>query len=318
MDRFSGEQALEAAPGGDLSVPGRRPAVERAPGPRLPLWRRVRRWLFYLLARLLAALARHLPRSWVGGGFAALGTVAGLVRRRERWRALQRLSWAFPRWSEERRRKVLWRSYRNLGRNLADAVRRDVRVDAAEEDRRRLEAAVHGDRPLLILSAHLGCWEQLGLWLAGSFPPIGVVTANPHNRRVDAWLRRERRALGLVTFDRRHEPRAAARWLRQGRPLVLVADHRNQVTSVEVPWFGRPAPTALGPARLARWAGARILPVGIRREQGGHVVMVGEEVQWQAEDDDATIAAACNRALEALIARAPEEWTWVHERYGAS
>jgi len=246
-----------------------------------------------------------------------LGRMAWTFRRGERARALDRLALAFPQWSEERRQRVLRRSYELFGCNLADAVRDGVAVQIAPADLQRWRRVVEGGRPLLVLTAHLGSWEQLGRWLARTLPSLGVITANPHNRRVDAWLRRERAALGMRTFDRRREPLAAARWLRCGRPLAILADHRNQVSSVPAPWFGRSAPTVVGPARLARRAGAAILPVGIRREGKGHRVLVGEELEWSPADSDETLAAACNRSLEELIRRAPEEWTWFHERYQA-
>ncbi len=315
MIQSSAERGAETAwvgpSGHGVSVP----PVRRRRTEDLPAWRRVRRWLFYALARALAAGARVLPRPVAAGWMEGLGWLAWAIRRRERRRAGQRLSWAFPDWSERRRRRVLRRSYLLFGRNLVDAVREDVEVTIGPADRRRWEEAIADGRPLLLLTAHLGCWEQLGRWLARTLPAVGTVTADPHNRRVDRWLRRERSKLGITTFDRRREPLAAARWLRGGRPLAILADHRNQVRSVSAPWFGRPAPTAVGPARLARRAGALILPVGIHRRGRGHEVLVGRSVDWSPGDDDAVIAAACNRALEELVRRAPEEWTWFHERY---
>ncbi len=203
-----------------------------------------------------------------------------------------------------------------FGRNLADAVRDGLRIEISNEDADRFDRAADSAAPLLVLSLHLGSWEQLGRWLARRLVNMGTVTANPHNHWVDQWLRRERTALGLRTFDRRREPLAAARWLRRGHPLAMLADHRGQVESVDAEFFGRPAPTAVGPGRLARRCGARILPVGITREGRGHRILVGEEVEYSPADDDLVLATRCNAALESLIRRAPSEWTWFHDRYG--
>jgi lauroyl/myristoyl acyltransferase len=62
--------------------------------------------------------------------------------------------------------------------------------------------------------------------------------------------------------------------------------------------------------------GARIAPVGIHRTERGHELMAGEPIELAADASEDEIAARCNRALEALIRRAPEEWTWFHDRYG--
>ena len=279
-------------------------------------FRMARRWLFYALARLLAGAARLLPRRWAVGALAGLGRIAWWVRVRDRDLALKQLGYAYPELDPGTRRVMARECFETFGRNLADAVRDGVPVTIEAEDSRRFDRVAESDAPLLVLALHLGSWEQLGRWLAGRLQSMGTVTANPHNHWVDQWLRRERATLGLTTFDRRRETLAAARWLRKGRPLAILADHRGQVESVDAEFFGHAAPTAVGPGRLARRCGARILPVGITRQGQGHRVLVGEEVPWSVEDDDLVLATRCNSALELLIRRAPTEWTWFHDRYG--
>jgi lauroyl/myristoyl acyltransferase len=56
--------------------------------------------------------------------------------------------------------------------------------------------------------------------------------------------------------------------------------------------------------------------VGLCREGGEHWVLVGDEVFWQDAENDSVLTARCNAALEALIRRAPRQWTWFHDRYG--
>lgn len=281
-------------------------------------FRMARRWLFYVLVRILAAGARRVPRRVSSGFLAALGRLAWRIRHRDRECALRQISFAFPELDPVERCAMGRESFVLFGRNLADAVRDDPKVVIAEEDAARFDRAASSNAPLLVLSLHQGSWEQLGSWLARRLERMGTVTANPHNHWVDAWLRRERAARGLQSFDRRREPLAAARWLRRGRPLAILADHRNQVESVDAEFFGRPAPTAVGPGRLAMRCSARILPVGIMREGEEHRVLVGEAFVPAAHDDERTLAARCNRALEDLIRRAPTQWTWFHDRYASS
>lgn len=275
-----------------------------------------RRFVFYALARTLAWLARHGPRVLAVGFMEGLGRLAFSCRRRDREVALRQLALAFPDWDSATRWRAARASFACFGRNLVDSVRGEARVRIAAADEERLARIQESGDPVLVLSLHLGSWELLGRWLASRFPAMGVVTANPHNHWVDSWLTRERVTFGLRTFDRRRETLAAARWLRRGAALAVMADHRNQVSSVPAPFFGRPAPTAVGPGRLARRSRARILPVGMRHEGGEHWVLVGDEVIWQDAPDDFVLTARCNAALEALIRRAPREWTWFHDRYG--
>jgi KDO2-lipid IV(A) lauroyltransferase len=246
---------------------------------------------------------------------ARLGWLAWVLRSKDRRTADRQLTLAFPWLSPIQRNALLRQSFLDCGRNLADAVRDDAEVEIDPEDLRMLAQYREGSRPTLFLAAHLGCWEQLGRFLARGMGELGVITANPHNSRIDEWLRQERRRRGMVPFDRRLEGRAAARWLESGRPLVILGDLRASASAVEASWFGVPAPTARGPARLAQRSGAALLPVGICRDGPVHRVLVGREVPCGPSEPAAAVALRCNEALEALIRRAPAEWAWFHDRY---
>jgi KDO2-lipid IV(A) lauroyltransferase len=283
---------------------------------RFPALRRARRLLFYAIVRLLAGGLERAPRGLAVAWMRGLGAVAWRLLRSERLIALRQVGWAFPELDERACEALARRSFGEFGENLVDSLRGDRPVSISSEARRRLECAAADERPVLVLTAHLGAFELLGRFLARSLAPLGVVTADPHNARLDGWFRRRRRAVGLRAFDRQDETLAAARWLRAGSALAVLADLRGAGTRVPAPWFGREAPTLVGPGRLAKRTQALILPVGIRREEEGHRVLVGDAVDWRETDDDRGLAARCNAALEALIRQAPEQWPWFHDRYG--
>ncbi len=289
--------------------------------------RRQRRRLFYLMVRSLASGVSILPRSFAAAGVGGLGRLAWVLCRAERDVARRQLAVAFPEWSDERRESVARACFVRFGDNLVDSLRAERQVVIEAEDEARLRSIVRQAKPVLFLTLHLGAWERLGQYLASEAPGLAVVTANPHNPRVDRWLRERREARGMVTFDRYRGGAAAARWLLRGRPLAVLADLRSNVPSVDAPWFGREAPTIIGPARLARRANAVVLPVGMVRAGDRLRVLVGEPLEFEsrANDRDQTdrnefdrqAAAASNRALEQLIRTAPEEWMWFHNRYGS-
>jgi KDO2-lipid IV(A) lauroyltransferase len=282
----------------------------------VPVLRRLRRLLFYAIVRGLARGLERLPRALAVGFMRGLGTVAWGILARERRVALRQIHSAFPGLRAQRRAALARRSFAEFGENLVVSLRGDGRVVVSSEARARLDGALAEGGPLLVLTAHLGAWELLGCYLAREAAPLGVVTANPHNVRLDRWLRARRTARGMRTFDRHREPLGAAHWLRDGHTLAVLADLRSAGVTVLAPWFARLAPTLVGPGRLARRARARILPMGIAREGAVHRVLVAEPVVWQDGDDDRRLAALCNEALEGLIRQAPEQWPWFHDRYG--
>lgn len=285
-------------------------ARRRLPAPA----RRARRWAFYVLARGLVGWVGLAPRAWARATLLGLAWLAWCdPRRRSVVRA--QLERAFPSLDERRRRELGRHSLRRLAFNLADTVRGERTPEVAPADAERIDRLVAGGRPVVVLMGHLGAWELAGPVLVertgGRF---AAVVADGHNARVAAWLRRWRRSRGIRTFDRDRELRPAARWLREGGWLAVLADHRPRGAQVLAPWWGHPAPTAVGPARLASAAGAWVLPVAVLDVDGRRRLCVGEG--WRAEGSVESLAARGNRALEDFVRRSPEEWTWFHDRCG--
>jgi KDO2-lipid IV(A) lauroyltransferase len=62
--------------------------------------------------------------------------------------------------------------------------------------------------------------------------------------------------------------------------------------------------------------GAPVVPIFIRRvENGRHRVEVQPIVSAPVDGDVAGYTAAFNRAIEAAIRQAPEQWFWMHNRW---
>ena len=275
----------------------------------------VRRWRrrgFHVLVRTLAGSLRRLPKP-VGRRFLrGLAGIAWSVLRKERRIAQRQLARALPDLAPARREAVACASLRSLGDNLLDMLRADAAVSFPDTHREKFEAALR-QGPVLALMAHAGAWELVGPVLVEVTGRFAAVTADPHNPQIGDWLRREREARHIRCFDRDREVAAATRWLAKGGCLAVLADHRPRGESVVADWFGHPAPTASGPARLARIAGATIVPVGIRRVDEGHEMSCG--TAFAPSGDPQVDAARCNAALEEMILASREEWTWFHERY---
>lgn len=274
----------------------------------------VRRWRrrgFYALVRALAATLRRLPIPVGRGVLRVLGGTAWILLGSERRVAREQIARAFPELPSDVRDGMGRRSLLRLGDNLLDMVRGDASVRFPEGERRKLTDLL-ASGPVLVLMAHSGAWELVGPVLVQATGRFGAVTAEPHNPWVGAWLRREREARGIRCFDRDREVAAAARWLSRGGCLAVLGDHRPRGGAVTAKWFGVPVASPTGPARLARIAGATILPLGIRRNGNGHVIGVG--APFVPVGDEKVDASRCNEALQELILASPEEWTWFHER----
>jgi len=88
-----------------------------------------------------------------------------------------------------------------------------------------------------------------------------------------------------------------------------------------VDFFGAPACTASGLARVALKTGAAVVPGFLVWEatEGQYVLHFGDEISVEAsgdiEADVLGLTQACTSVIEAWVRRYPEQWLWIHRRW---
>src|SRR6185503_17091272 len=159
---------------------------------------------------------------------------------------------------------------------LSDAqLRRMVRF----EDEAWWEEAVGWERStgVLALSGHFGNWELLVFAHGRRGFPVSMVHRSIANPLVDRWLNALRARAGTRLVRKRHAAGGVLKALHDRELLVLPFDQNStRGLGVFVDFFGVPASTNSGIARLALRTGAPIVPVFIVREgrQARHRVHV--------------------------------------------
>jgi KDO2-lipid IV(A) lauroyltransferase len=289
--------------------------------------RRARPWLGSLAVAALwpaGALLAHLPARlglWIGR---RLGDFAWAALPRRRVVVLDNLALAF---GDERTRDELVgigrRCFQHLGMSLVESctflfrspaiLLRRVEVRGAEH----VEAAAAQGRGILLLTAHLGNWELLAASHALEKWPLSVMIRPLDSALLDPLIERFRLRSGVELIAKRHGLRDALDALRRGRMVgILLDQNASRREGVFVPFFGIPASTSRGMAVIALRSGAPVLPVFIRRLPGGrHVVQLEPPVPAPSDGDAVAYTAAFNRAIEAAIRQAPEQWFWLHRRW---
>lgn len=274
------------------------------------------------LAAVLVAGFRALPRRpSLAAGAAAGDLLRGLgVRRRV---AAENLARAFPEWTPARRDAVLRAHYRELGRVAAEYARLPELAHAGDDlvtvrGGEHLEAARAAGRGVILMSGHFGNFELLGARL-GRLHPTAFVVRAMSNPRVEARLVAMRTRAGVATIDAGRGVRAVYEELRANRWVAMLADQDARRHGVFVPFFGVPASTALGPARIALATGAPIV-MGFdrRREDGGHELAIEPPLAVadpRAPDAAERLTALHVAALERAVRRQPESWFWLHRRW---
>ena len=284
-----------------------------------------RRWRAALLAWSFARLAavfggRDWPTSQRWGR--RLGALAWRLSRRDRRRALEHLTIAFPERSAARREALARGSFLHLGATLGEALYL-LRHDAAEVARRvrvegweEVERCHAAGRPVLIVTGHCGNWELLAATINGRGLGMSVVARQLDEPELDALLVGLRARFGTPTIARGTPgaARALLRAIRDGGALGMLIDQDTKVEGVWVPFLGRPAFTPVGAAELALRFDCAVIPAFIERlDDGAHLARFYPPLALPADSTAAT--AAMTAPIEAQIRRLPEQWVWLHRRW---
>jgi KDO2-lipid IV(A) lauroyltransferase len=272
-------------------------------------------WLFKAtLGRLPWSAAQRVGR-WIG----ALGWH---LSRRDRRRTLDHIALAYPEMPEADRRRLGRDCFRHHGTTLGECLhlfRRDCAFVGSVLDVQgweEVEKVRAAGRPLLILTGHCGNWELLAAAINCRGVGMAVVARpldEPAQQRLLAGLRRR---FGTPTIERGGEgaSRQLLVTLRKGGALGLLIDQDTKVDGVWVPFFGRPAFTPVGAAKIALRQKTAVIPVFIERlDDGRHLVTFHPVLDLP---DDATAATALMTAkIEEQVRRRPEQWVWMHRRW---
>ncbi|HTK96358.1 MAG TPA: lysophospholipid acyltransferase family protein [Terriglobales bacterium] len=278
----------------------------------------------WALVRLLGALPRPVARA---AGILLAGVVYHL-HGRLRCVGRRNLEMAFPEKPARERRRILKGVFRGLGRQLAEFCRfprytmENVSEVAIYDGFEHFEAARARGKGVLFLTAHLGGWE------IGSFAhslygnPLRIVVRPLDNPYLDALVDRYRTLHGNSTFGKQDFARGIIAATKAGETVGLLMDQNmTPPAGVFVDFFGRPACTASGIARVAAHTGAAVVP-GFTiwdqalRKYRIHFEPAVELVRTGNDDADAIAnTAKFTKIIEDFARKYPEQWLWVHRRW---
>jgi KDO2-lipid IV(A) lauroyltransferase len=179
-------------------------------------------------------------------------------------------------------------------------------------------AQIDAGRGVIIFTAHCGNWEWLacgtGLWGR----PTSVLQRERDQPEMNRYITQLRANAGVHSIDRgsASSARDMMRIIRNGGILAFLVDQNLRTESVKVPFFGRPAPTPIGPAKLAIRTEALVsITFTERLPDGRHIIRYLPPIQCNRDDDPVELVAHATRLIEEQIRRVPEQWVWMHDRW---
>lgn len=288
----------------------------------------MREWCEYAAAWTIVKFLGILPRPVARATAAAIAHMLLLCRPPLRRAGLVNLRLAFPGWTDAQRRRTLRRMVRYLGWMAAEFahfpelsrenIERLVVLDGFEN----FDAAHRRGKGVIFLTGHMSAWELAPFAQALYGNPLSFLARALDNRRIDVLVNHYRCLSGNRPIEKNNAARAILRVLHDGGTVGILADQNTSLDEgVFVDFFGIPAGTTTGLARIARRTDAAVVP-GFLFWDGAmrkYRLRFEAAVQLQhTEDEDADIrvnTARFNKVIEDYIRAHPDQWLWVHKRW---
>jgi Kdo2-lipid IVA lauroyltransferase/acyltransferase len=288
-----------------------------------PTLRAFRTRFLLALFRAIAGVGERLSLKSARRCGRALGFLAWHVARRERRRALENIALAFPEWDSRKHRETIRAMFAHLGMSLFEIVwlpnlRKGFESTTIVEGHEPLMKLMSEGRSIVAYTGHCGNWEWVAYIVALLGFPLTALQRERDESEVNEFIRDLRATAGIRTIDRGSvsSGREMIQALRKPGLLAFLIDQNIRTESVKVPFFGRPAPTPIGPAKLNVRAEAVAVSIFIeRREDGMQLVRFMEPIETKRTDDPVALTALITSQIEAQIRRRPEQWVWMHDRW---
>ena len=268
-------------------------------------------WLFHWLPLGLQAA--------IGNG---LGWLACFLTRRRKHIARRNLELCFPEKTASERRRLL---RRNLQASIRAALEHGLLIWAPAgrlERLIRLEGREHLEacrgQPVILLAPHFVGLDMGGIRLSTE-QKVASMYSWARNPVVDHYLLKSRSRFTEAVLASRHDGiQPLIKIIQSGLPFYYLPDQDyGPRGALFVPFFGVPAATMPGLSRIAKLAGAKVLPCVTRMLPAGAGYALAIEAPWEniPTDDLAADTRRMNEYIERRVLEMPEQYLWMHKRF---
>ena len=288
-----------------------------------PKLRAFRSKLIYGALVFLSAIVRRLPLRVARFLGLAMGHFGWHVLGRQRRRSMANITIAFPDWTVRQRATAIRRMFHHFGQSLFEILwmpnidMKKIEETTTFEGLEPVLEHVRAGRGIVSFTAHCGNWEWMAYCLTKLGIPMTVLQRERDEAQMNDFITRIRATAGIRTINRGSisAGRELIVAIRHGGMIGFLIDQSIRTESVKVPFFGKPALTPIGPAKLAIRTGAPVVAVFAERRGGKHHVRFTEIIQPASNDDPIALTALITQDIEDQIRRAPEQWVWMHDRW---
>jgi Kdo2-lipid IVA lauroyltransferase/acyltransferase len=288
----------------------------------------VRERLEYALIWPWIKLLGLVPRPFARAIGIGIGLAVYHLHSRLRAVGMRNLTLAFPSMSPDERRRILRGEFVSLGRQLAEVclfptyTRENVSEIVLYDGLKNYERAMARGKGVLFLTGHLGAWELSAFAHSLQGHPLWIVMRPLDNPYLNRLVEHYRTMHGNRTVGKDDFVRGLLAAMRAGEAVGILMDtNMTPPQGVFVNFFGIPACTASGLARIALRTDAAVVPGFTVWDEKArkYILRFDPAVELiRTGDDQADVVANTARftsVIEDYVRRYPEQWLWVHRRW---
>jgi len=289
---------------------------------------RMRDWIEYAGAwiglKTLGLLPRRAAR-FIGASFAGL---AYTIRTPLKRAAMFNLQLAFPDWTDAKRKAAIRRMIQQVGwmagefSQFPKYVRGGIEEIVVLDGLENFEMARLRGKGVLFLTGHMSAWELAPFAHALYGHPLHFLVRPIKNRRVDELINAYRCLSGNRPIEKNKSARTIFKVLNDGGTVGILSDHNtSREEGVFVDFFGIPASTTSGLARIALRTDAAVVPGFLSWDYARKIYRLRFEPAVElvrSDNEEADVrenTARFTRVIEDYIRSHPDQWLWVHKRW---
>jgi KDO2-lipid IV(A) lauroyltransferase len=282
-----------------------------------------------LIIKVFQQFIRILPENCQRETGAFLGRVAFHIFRNRREIAVSNILRVFKHYSEQEALHVAQRCFEKLGINFAEALvlpyipKKEYEQRFSIENGEYVDEALALNKGLIALVFHYANWEIMGVasWFLKN--PV-VVLARPLKRHklINAFMNRLRIASGLTVIPNVNTSKDVIKYLKENNIIAILGDQREKRSrGIYVDFFGEPVPTTRGITAIGMKTGAPVLPFYyVRKGFLRYIIRCNKPLEMERKGDIEELVKKntrkINAFLESIILENPDEWFWIHQRWG--
>ncbi len=273
-------------------------------------------------------IVRHMPDFILNPLLDLTARIIYTVDKKHRKIIRTNLNFAYGKTMDEKEKeRITKKCYKNLIYFLADFIenqgitKEKLKQKVTFENEEILQDALRKKEKVILITAHYGNWELIGLSIGAFFGSSTAIGRTLEGKYLNKILKKNREQFDIELLDKNGAMKGMIRALLKGRILGLLVDQNTaENEGVLVDFFGKKARQTHSTALLSRKFDAVIIPLFITTDdyKNYKITFYDKITPIKSNDIDKDIQELTQKqsnAMENAIRKKPDEWFWFHKKW---